>query len=389
MNFYRIIEYRIDSWIYKILGYSSVYSMRVILTSIFRYISSCFRKSRRREEVWNNHDIQTDQNDSTDQTRSGDENEQIDKNGSDNWNDPSVPGRKRPLTDSDRLPTDSNRLPTDSDRPRTNQTKSGDIVQKDDKMNNHSISPMNDHEDRPILRDVQKQHETVDISADTDYQNDTLEYLEDSEHLVLSDITEKDIMKFRKNMISYVVPYSDHDDSVIDNTLRKMYSNMSLNEIISIFVIYLQIGIDINILRRRFIPYLHSEESNSYHILQINLSRLGLHTVPIYIEKFYYLKILDLSVNNLHELPDSIYDMKSIWYLNVSHNNIFEISDKIENMTNLSKLDLSYNRIDTIPRYLFETLDIWVCLTGNPILDKDIRELMNEILSDSLIPTSS
>lgn len=356
MNFYRIIEYRIDSWIYKILGYSSVYSMRVILTSIFRYISSCFRKSRRREEVRNNHDIQTDQNDSTDQTRSGDENEQIDKNGSDNWND---------------------------------QTKSGDIVQKDDEMNNHSISPMNDHEDRPILRDIQKQNETVDISADTDYQNDTLEYLEDSEHLVLSDITEKDIMKFRKNMISYVVPYSDHDDSVIDNTLRKMYSNMSLNEIISIFVIYLQIGIDIDVLRRRFIPYLHSEESNSYHILQINLSRLGLHTVPIYIEKFYYIKILDLSVNNLHELPDSIYDMKSIWYLNVSHNNIFEISDKIENMTNLSKLDLSYNRIDTIPRYLFETLDIWVCLTGNPILDKDIRELMNEILSDSLIPTSS
>ena len=384
MNFYRIIEYRIDSWIYKILGYSSVYSMRVILTSIFRYISSCFRKSRRREEVWNNHDIQTDQNDSTDQTRSGDENEQIDKNGSDNWNDPSVPGSECPPSDSNRLP--SVRV---SERPLTNQTKSGDIVQKDDKMNNHSISPMNDHEDRPILRDVQKQHETVDISADTDYQNDMLEYLEDSEDLVLSDITEKDIMKFRKNMISYVVPYSDHDDSVIDNTLRKMYSNMSLNEIISIFVIYLQIGIDIDVLRRRFIPYLHSEESNSYHILQINLSRLGLHTVPIYIEKFYYLKILDLSVNNLHELPDSIYDMKSIWYLNVSHNNIFEISDKIENMTNLSKLDLSYNRIDTIPRYLFETLDIWVCLTGNPILDKDIRELMNEILSDSLIPTSS
>lgn len=84
------------------------------------------------------------------------------------------------------------------------------------------------------------------------------------------------------------------------------------------------------------------------NLKELDLSLLGLKSLPYEIGYFQNVEELNLAGNNFSELPDEIYTLKNLKVLNLGDiinggNNIQYISKNIEKLTNLEVLQIVWN----------------------------------------------
>ena len=81
------------------------------------------------------------------------------------------------------------------------------------------------------------------------------------------------------------------------------------------------------------------------HLKRINLSSIGLNTIPPQIENLQQLASLNLSANILDHLPDEFYLLSSLKYLNLSNNQLTSLSLEISKLSKLVELNLENNKL--------------------------------------------
>ena len=118
---------------------------------------------------------------------------------------------------------------------------------------------------------------------------------------------------------------------------------------------------------------------------KLDLSFLGLKTLPYEIAYFHNLEELNLAGNNLHELPSEIYTLKNLKVLNLGDiisggNKLQYLSKDIEKLTNLEELRLVWNDdLIQLPKEILklENLD-FISLSQKAILDTDIGKKIEQ-----------
>jgi len=86
---------------------------------------------------------------------------------------------------------------------------------------------------------------------------------------------------------------------------------------------------------------------------KLNLSGLGIDTLPKEIGKLTNLEKLDLSCNNLSELPSSIVNLTNLWELSLNENQFTEFPNEIEKLKRIGNFSISCNKIQNIPKGLW------------------------------------
>ncbi|MBM0740415.1 leucine-rich repeat domain-containing protein [Phormidium sp. CLA17] len=84
-------------------------------------------------------------------------------------------------------------------------------------------------------------------------------------------------------------------------------------------------------------------------VTELNLSNLGLVTLPSEISQLLNLQSLNLDGNRIKHIPTAIAQLQDLTHLSLSRNQISEISAVIGSLTHLTTLDLSSNQISEIP----------------------------------------
>jgi Leucine-rich repeat (LRR) protein len=119
-----------------------------------------------------------------------------------------------------------------------------------------------------------------------------------------------------------------------------------------------------------FQAMMNAADSYDYTVSTLNLSRMGLHTIPS-LERFTRLTHLDISENQLSALPEL---PDSLTHLNCSNNNIVEVFILPKNLVSFNCNNNLIVKIHMIPN----TLDILECennlLRRLPLL-KNITQL--------------
>lgn len=84
-------------------------------------------------------------------------------------------------------------------------------------------------------------------------------------------------------------------------------------------------------------------------VIQLNLSRFKIKTVPKLILKLKSLEILDLSQNEITSLPEQICLLKSLKILNLSRNKLTNLPESIGGLSQMTDLDLRNNLLKSLP----------------------------------------
>ena len=98
---------------------------------------------------------------------------------------------------------------------------------------------------------------------------------------------------------------------------------------------------------------------------ELNLSDLGLTTLPDAIGTLTNLKELDLSHNQFTILPDIISTLTNLQVLNLGYNLLTTIPDTISTLTNLKTLNLNINRFKTLPDNIGNLTNLQELSMGN------------------------
>jgi internalin A len=108
----------------------------------------------------------------------------------------------------------------------------------------------------------------------------------------------------------------------------------------------------------------------------LNLTGNQLTAVPDSIGQLTALTELDLSGNQLTEVPDSIGQLTALTYLNLSDNQLTEVPDSIGQLTALTYLNLSDNQLTEVPDSIGQLTALTVLgLSGNRYLSCPPREV--------------
>ena len=81
----------------------------------------------------------------------------------------------------------------------------------------------------------------------------------------------------------------------------------------------------------------------------LDLSGLGIESLPTDIARLIHLEKLDLSDNRLADLPASIGQLTGLRRLDLSNNRLAEVPESIGRLAELQRLYLGYNRLGACP----------------------------------------
>ncbi len=131
----------------------------------------------------------------------------------------------------------------------------------------------------------------------------------------------------------------------------------------------------------------------------IDISSLGLLSVPTLIAEFPYVKDIYASYNELTEfpepflsslhaekiildhnhlrtLPKTIAQLQQLTFLNINNNEIEVLPEQIGLLTNLETLHISFNKLSTLPESLGKLNALrLLCVTGNPLPMGEISKI--------------
>jgi len=107
----------------------------------------------------------------------------------------------------------------------------------------------------------------------------------------------------------------------------------------------------------------------------LNLSENNLTEVPNFIGGLNRLVHLNLSFNRLNTLPETIGELGSLKTLNIRSNNISTLTELIGKLDALKSLDISYNRLSALP----QTIDKLPSLERCEIRGNDLRNVPEKI----------
>ncbi|MBS0604618.1 MAG: leucine-rich repeat domain-containing protein [Verrucomicrobia bacterium] len=125
---------------------------------------------------------------------------------------------------------------------------------------------------------------------------------------------------------------------------------------------------------------LYQEELES--IEKLDLSNLGLHTLPKEIDLLVNLKTLDLSRNRLTDLPDEIGNLKKLTVLDLNKNRLTALPSGVCNLSSLESLTACCNRIAEIPQEIGDLVNLKTLFLGSNRI-RTLPERMGDL--DSLI----
>lgn len=114
--------------------------------------------------------------------------------------------------------------------------------------------------------------------------------------------------------------------------------------------------------------------------LSLDLSGMGLTSIPEEITQLRGLTQLNLSENNLTTLPESITQLTNLSYLDLSKNSISALPNSVTQLTKLQKLNLHYNNLIELPGNLVKLENLEVLnLSDNSLtsLPNTIGDLKN------------
>jgi Leucine-rich repeat (LRR) protein len=143
--------------------------------------------------------------------------------------------------------------------------------------------------------------------------------------------------------------------------------------------------------------FLRVNEARKENLNDLELSELGLSTMPKGIAQLSNLKRLDLYGNYISDLGEEIYLLKGLEQLDISGNRITKISDKISNLKNLTSLYAYGNLLTKIPKEIGQLKKLEaLSLSSNKILSlpkelANINSLYSLLLNNneiSFIPSS-
>tara|TARA_A100001015_G_scaffold16268_2_gene19046 strand:- start:6203 stop:7087 length:885 start_codon:yes stop_codon:yes gene_type:complete len=112
----------------------------------------------------------------------------------------------------------------------------------------------------------------------------------------------------------------------------------------------------------------------------LDLSSLGLSSLPPLTHDFSFVKELNLSSNNLKNLPDDLQYFTNLEKINLAYNKLEKISEKIGLLIHLKYLDLSVNNLLVLPNVFSNLKKIeYLYLSYNYLLflPKSISSLLN------------
>jgi internalin A len=117
------------------------------------------------------------------------------------------------------------------------------------------------------------------------------------------------------------------------------------------------------------------KKANSTAAVSLDLSNLGLDTLPDSISQLINLKYLYISGNQLTALPDSFEQLTNLQSLYIFDNQLTALPDSIGQLTSLQSLDISHNQLTVLP-------DSFGQLTQLGSLD--LRDNQLEVLPENL-----
>jgi internalin A len=109
----------------------------------------------------------------------------------------------------------------------------------------------------------------------------------------------------------------------------------------------------------------------------LDLSDLGLTSLPAEMFKRTSLSVLDLSKNNLTSLPPTISRLANLSWLDVSENKLTSLQPNISHLVNLWKLDISDNELISVPPELSLIVNLSELYVSRNRLKSVPPELMN------------
>ena len=117
----------------------------------------------------------------------------------------------------------------------------------------------------------------------------------------------------------------------------------------------------------------------------LNLSDLGLESVPASLGELINLTALDLSKNRLTEVPESIYKLSNLTGLSLSQNQLTDVPESLCELRNLTELYLSKNQLRSLPSSFGQLSD----LTGLYLFENQLRSLPESLCElDNLLGLS-
>jgi internalin A len=92
--------------------------------------------------------------------------------------------------------------------------------------------------------------------------------------------------------------------------------------------------------------------------IELNLSSLGLTSLPPELNKLSHIQSLDLSYNHFAVFPIQIIKLTKLKILNLSVNNLTELPTEIGNLSNLQILDLHGNALKKLPQEIGNLIEL-------------------------------
>jgi internalin A len=114
--------------------------------------------------------------------------------------------------------------------------------------------------------------------------------------------------------------------------------------------------------------------------VELDLSQLGLISIPYTIVHLTNLKRLSLSLNQLSKLPEEITRLTNLQKLDLSGNELTSLPEEIAHLTNLQELHLNHNRLTIFPDAIVQLTNLQeLRLNNNQLtnLPKEIGQLTN------------
>ena len=99
----------------------------------------------------------------------------------------------------------------------------------------------------------------------------------------------------------------------------------------------------------------------------LDLSNLGLYSLPECLSILHNLKGINCSNNNLLNITDEIYKLTSLEFLDFSHNKIQNTSENITKLINLKTIKLDNNKLSSLAKSIekLDNLEVLTCSNNN------------------------
>jgi internalin A len=131
--------------------------------------------------------------------------------------------------------------------------------------------------------------------------------------------------------------------------------------------------------------HIHEAEQRIQNALQfgaveLNLSELGLTTVPDVISQLTNLQKLNLSNNKLTSLPEVVAQFTNLQTLDLCDNRLMGLPKVLAQLTNLQELDLSFNQLRSLPEVVTQLTNLQTLDLGSNQL-KSLSDVIAQLIN--------